>query len=320
MKLSIRLFLASLCLTSVPLFAGPVTDYSSAATTEDTNKSFSFEFSAEGAYIGEADVERSFRENRDFTTTHWNTRIVLAPLTKIGYLRIGASWERWEFDGLDPFIAPISSGSTLVGVFNSQLPDTLQSVTGIIGLDTKFSDSFLVRFEAYPGFYGTDDLGDGTFNVPMILGASYVYSSDVQFIFGVSFDYERSWPVFPGVGVRWRLSSNFVLNAVLPAPRLEWELSRNFTLYAGASLKGSTFRVDEDFGETRRDDRLNHAVLTYSEIRTGGGLEWKITPQIKFSAEGGYVPYRQFDYHRADVRYRNEQGAPYGALSLRAAF
>jgi hypothetical protein len=32
------------------------------------------------------------------------------------------------------------------------------------------------------------------------------------------------------------------------------------------------------------------------------------------------VPYRNFDYHRADVRYRHENGAPYGAVSLRANF
>jgi hypothetical protein len=320
MKQSIRLFVASLCLTSSPLFAGTGADYSSTATTEETNKPFSFEFSAEGAYIGESDVERSFRRNDDFTTIYSNVRVVFAPLTKVGYLRLGASWERWEFDGFDPFISPIASGSPVLGIFNSQLPETLQSVTGIIGLDTKFSDAFLVRFEAYPGFYGTDDLGDGTFNVPFVLGGSYIYSSDLQFIIGMSVNYERSFPVLPGGGVRWRMSSNFVLNAVLPTPRLEWELSRNFMLYGGADLKGSTFRVDENFGETRRDDRLNHAVLTYTEIRTGGGVEWKITPQIKFSAEGGYVPYRTFDYHRADVRYTHDQGAPYGAVSFRAAF
>ncbi|HSH39271.1 MAG TPA: DUF6268 family outer membrane beta-barrel protein [Chthoniobacterales bacterium] len=320
MKQSIRLFVAALCLTSVPLFAGTETNYSTTAATQEGNKPFGFEFSIEGAYIGEADVERGVRQNRDFETTYTAARFVLAPLTKVGYLRIGASWERWEFDGLDSFIAPVVPGSAVLARFNSQLPDTLQSVTGIIGLDTKLSDAFLVRFEAYPGFYGTDDLGDGTFNVPMVLGGSYVYSSDLQFIVGVSVNYERDFPVIPGGGIRWRMSSNFVLNAVLPTPRLEWELSRKCMLYVGVNVKGSTFRTEDNFGDTRRDDRLGHAVLTYTEIRTGAGFEFKITPQIKLSAEGGYVPYRSFDYHRADVRYKHEQGAPYGAVSFRAAF
>ena len=36
--------------------------------------------------------------------------------------------------------------------------------------------------------------------------------------------------------------------------------------------------------------------------------------------EGGYVPYRQFDFHRTEVRYHNESGAPYGAVMLHGAF
>ena len=320
MKNSIRLFAASLCLATAPLFAGPVVETSTAATDDTSTGVLPIEFTLEGAYIGESDVERGFRENRDFTEVHSHARFIYRPLTKVGYLRLGADWERFDFDGFDRFIQPISSGSTVLGVFDSQLPETLQSVSAVIGLDTKLSDSFLIRFEAMPGLYGTEDLDSDTFNVPFVLGGSYIYSSDLQFIFGVSVNYERSFPVFPGLGVRWRFASNWVLNAVAPTPRLEFELSRNLTLYAGADLKGTTVRVDEDFGETRRDNRLNNAVLSYTEIRTGGGLDWKITPQIKLSAEGGYVPYRNFDYHRANVRYKHEQGAPYGALSFRAAF
>ena len=102
-------------------------------------------------------------------------------------------------------------------------------------------------------------------------------------------------------------------------------MTRKFTIYAGADVKGSTFRVDNNFGTSggllsRGDARLNRAVLSYSEVRTGLGVDWKLTSDIKFSLEGGYVPYREFDFHRADVRYKNDKGAPYGAVALRAAF
>ena len=30
--------------------------------------------------------------------------------------------------------------------------------------------------------------------------------------------------------------------------------------------------------------------------------------------QGGYVPWRQFDFHRTEVRDHHENGAPYGAL------
>ena len=55
-------------------------------------------------------------------------------------------------------------------------------------------------------------------------------------------------------------------------------------------------------------------------MRAGVGAEWKINSSLSLSLEGGYVPYRQFDYHRTEVRYHYESGAPYGALMLHAAF
>ena len=87
----------------------------------------------------------------------------------------------------------------------------------------------------------------------MILGGTYIYSSDLQFVLGVSFDYEREQPVLPGGGVRWRLASQWLLDAVLPTPRLDYEVNRNLTIYAGADIKGSTFRVDDNFGNERGD-------------------------------------------------------------------
>ena len=110
------------------------------------------------------------------------------------------------------------------------------------------------------------------------------------------------------------------MNAALPTPRLEYELTKNFTLYAGADLKGSTFRVDDRFGFERRNNRLNNAVITYTEVRTGAGFAWKLSPEVKVSFEGGYLPYRNFDFHRTDVRYHQESGGAYGTVALNANF
>jgi hypothetical protein len=320
MKTSLRNILLCLCFAAASASAG---DYSSTTTTRaaatDTDTVFPFEFDIEYAYIGGGDVERSFRKVRDFDENYGLARFIYRPRTAVGYLRLGAAYERYEF-GI-PALGLVER--TPAGVFvvgHPQLPDTLHSVSAVVGLDTKFSDSLLFRIEAQPGFYGGEDLNSDTFNVPVILGASYIISPDFQLIFGVSVDYERKYPVFPGGGFRWRMGSQWVLNAALPTPRLEFEATKSLTIFAGADLKGSTFRVDKDFGVGRGDNRLNHAILTYSEIRTGGGLEWKINPDVKLSLEGGYLPYRQFDYYRADIRYKYDKGAPYGAVAFRASF
>lgn len=325
MKSHFRFALLSLCLMMIAsLFGGTGSDLSTSEnTTSDSSPSFPFEFDAEYAYIGESDVSRSFREVNNIKENYSLLRFVYTPRIKFGILRLGGAWERFDFD-LPEFVPlrrppPLSPiGGFLLGP--PQIPDTLQSVSAIVGLDTQFSDSILVRFEAQPGIYGTDDLDGDSFNVPFVLGGTYIYSSNLQFVFGVGVDFNRNYPVFPGGGIRWRFASQWILNAVVPTPRLEFELSKNLTIYAGADLKGSTFRVEDHFGDARADARLNHAVLSYTEIRTGLGLEWKIRPEIKLSVEGGYLPYREFDFHRADVRYKYDSGAPYGAIALHAAF
>ena len=78
--------------------------------------------------------------------------------------------------------------------------------------------------------------------------------------------------------------------------------------------------MDDDFGTNHRNPRLDSAVLTYSEVRAGGGVDWKISPSVILTAEAGYQPYREFDFYRADVRFHEDGSAPYGMISLHGAF
>ena len=263
------------------------------------------EFNLHAAYIGEGDVERGSRQVNNFDELNFVARLLILPRTKIGILRLGAEYDLYDFD--------IPEGA--------QVPDRLQSAVLIVGLDTKFSDSLLVRLEAKPGYFFADDLEGEDFNVPFVLGGTYLYSSTLQFVFGVGVDFEGEYPVLPGGGVRWKFAPQWVLNATLPTPRLEYEMNRNLTIYAGADLRSKNFRVDNDFvGDASEPGNLNNAILNYTEIRTGGGLTWKLGGGCKLSVEGGYVPRREFDYHRADIRYKSEGGAPYGSISLNAVF
>src|SRR5256714_15142746 len=104
-----------------------------------------------------------------------------------GNLRLGLQPRRYSF----------SFGN------NAAIPDDLHSTALIIGLDTQLSDSILIRLEAQPGFYGTDfdDFGRDTFNVPFLMGGTYIYRSSLQFVFGLGFDACRKTPVLPVGGV-----------------------------------------------------------------------------------------------------------------------
>ena len=304
MKILFRTFSACLALAATPLFAGSISTSSPTDTTSPAP--FPFEFDAEYSYIADSTVERGSRVIRDFDETYAATRFIYRPRIKFGILRLGVAYERFGFGMPD----------------NVQLPDTMQSVSAVIGLDTQLSDSILVRFEAQPGLYGTEDeFYEGTFIAPFIIGGTYIFNENFQIVLGASVNYDRRNSFLPGGGFRWRFASNWVLNAVAPTPRLEYEVNQNLTIYAGANLKGSTYRTDARHGtEQAGDTRLNRAVISYSEIRAGIGVDLKLSPEMKLSFEGGYVPWREFDFHRTPVRYHHEEGAPYASVAFRAAF
>jgi len=275
----------------------------------ESQSSFPFEFDAEGTYVGDGNVERGEHGNlviSGFHETQGMVRFILTPMTKIGILRLGVQTEHYSF----------SFGG------NAAIPNNLHSTNLIIGLDTEFSDSFLIRIEAQPGFYGTDfdDFGRDTFNVPFIIGGTYIYSSNLQFVFGIGFDAWRQTPVLPGGGVRWKFAPQWTLNAVVPTPRLEYEPNSNLLIFAGADLRLTNYRVEKNFGTLRGDPSLNHASISYEEARVGAGLEWKLSTAVKLSFEGGYIPFRDFDFHRTQVRYHQDGGAPYARIGFHAAF
>jgi hypothetical protein len=293
-------------------FAVQVETYSTSSkdvALVESQSSFPFEFEAEGTYVGGGDVQRGERGNltiNDFDETQGRVRFVLTPLTKIGILRLGVQTERYSF----------SFGGT------AAIPDNLHSTNLIIGLDTELSDSILIRVEADPGFYGTDfdDFGQDTFNVPVIIGGTYIVSSNFQIVFGIGFDALRKYPVLPGGGIRWKFAPQWTLNAVAPTPRLEYEPNSNMLFYAGADIRATSYRVEKNFGTLRGNLSLNHAAITYEEVRVGGGLDWKLTSAMKLSVEGGVIPFRNFDFHRTDVRYHQDGVAPYAMVALHAAF
>jgi Domain of unknown function (DUF6268) len=283
--------------------------FASSALAEEPSTSFwplSGEYTADATYVGEGDVERGGKHVNDFDEIDSDIRLVLTPRIKLGVLRLGVEWERFSF-GLPEGAA---------------LPNTLQSFSTIIGLDTQLSDSILVRAEIQPGLYnsGLGHLFWDNFNMPFLIGGTYIYNPNLQVVLGVSVDVERIYPVLPAVGVRWKIAPQWLLDAVLPTPRLQYELTRDVSLYAGATVRDATFRVDDEFGDTHGIPRLNHALITYTEIRTGAGFDWKISPIVTFTGEVGYQPYRDFDFYRAEVRYHQSGGAPYGTISLHGAF
>lgn len=248
--------------------------------------------------------QRSEKDNVDA----WDigTRDVLSYQAREGFLvRFGLELQRYNFGVPDSL----------------QLPSKLQSASVVIGADLQLGDAWIVRMEVQPGFYsGGTTLRGGNFDAPFVIGASYFVSSDLQFVAGLSVDVERKYPVLPGIGFRYKYNADWVLDFILPTPRIEYSLNKSILLYAGGDLQGATYRVDADFGSAHGNPKLNDAWVDYSQIRVGIGASWKLRPEMTLEFEAGVVPVQEFDFHRADIRASSTEIPPYGGIVLKAAF
>lgn len=296
MRLSLISFLV---LAARPLLAGetPVETPAAASSkwTVSSEANAGYSYVTGGRTDGKSVDEQ--RSHADFVlTSQYNEGVPL---------RFGLSWDRFSF-------------SSTAG---TRLPNTLQALNFIAGFDGQIGQSVFFRLEAQPGWYSGSSrvLGD-SFNVPIVIGASYLVSKDLQLALGVSIDPQRETVVLPGGGIRWQINDKWLADLMLPKPRLEYKVSDDLTLFVGGELYETSFRLDEDFGQRTHGHHLNGAWLDYFEARVGGGANLKASEKVDIDFELGYMAYREADFQRRDETVHSDSGGLYGGVSLRAKF
>jgi opacity protein-like surface antigen len=271
------------------------------ATPEPGKWSFSSELETGYSYVG---TSRTDKKNIDEQSG--SAQFVLTSQYREGPpLRFGVAWQRFSFGGTE----------------GTRLPNTLQSVSIIAGVDLQIFESIFLRLEAQPGWYsGSSRMLGRAFNVPVVLGGSYLVNKDLQFVLGVSFDVQRETYLLAGGGIRWQINDQLLANFILPKPRLEYKVSNQMTVYVGGDLFETSYRVDGDMGRRVNHPELNNAWLDYFEVRVGGGATLKPTEKIELDFELGYMAYREAAYQRTDITVHSDSGGLYGGVSLRAKF
>jgi Domain of unknown function (DUF6268) len=290
-------------LASLGFVVGSLTNWAVAA---GDLSSWSFEGTAEGAYVAPSEIKKGHESFGSINEGDTTLNVVASnQISQNTLLRFGMNWQRFSFTP-DP---------------NAPVPETLQSLNLEIGADYQLTPTVLLRVEAQPGFY-TDfqDLRTEDFNMPFLVGATYFVSKDFLCVLGFSVDVNRRLPVYPATGARWRIAPKLVIDAILPDPQIDYELNRSATLHFGASLKNGSYRVDRDFGKDRGIPRLDNSILDYTEIRAAAGVSWNVTRAVSVDLESGCVPYRKVDFLRADYKVTAFNVAPFAELSFSAKF
>ena len=218
------------------------------------------------------------------------------------YLRAGIAYERFDFG---------SSGAPV--------PTQLQSVAAMIGVDYMHNDDIGAFIQFRPGIYTQSDFDYAAFDVPTTLGRVFVLQEDRLYLFaGANAAFLRGrWPVIPIVGLIWMPNDQWKIMAMLPEPRIIYTPNDKICFWAGGELAGGSFRTDRNPAIV--PTKLNGAQVDYAEYRVGGGLIYCPTDNVSVNLGGGYVIERQFDFHRADIKYKTD-GAPYLRVELKTKF
>lgn len=223
-------------------------------------------------------------------------------LTGNFYFRLGLAYNRFDF------------GSTAAPV-----PDHLQSVAAVIGVDYMHGKHIGAFFHMRPGFYTEDHFDGSSFDVPMSFGRIFVLQEDRMYLLaGATSSFLRGkFPVLPLLGVIWLPCENLRVMGIVPDPRIIYTPMKNLELWVGGELVGGSFRTDHDDDILPR--KLSGTQVDYSDYRVGGGLTYTPTEAISVDLGAGYSLQRSFDFNRAGEDYRTDP-APYFRLAVKAKF
>jgi hypothetical protein len=217
---------------------------------------------------------------------------------------VGVSCQRFEFR--PPAGAPI--------------PHDLTALALKFGYNRQLDARWSLRAEIDPGLYSDlRNIGGGDFSAPIGLRLVRASSRELQWLFGLNIDPRSGSPILGGAGVRWQITPDVLLLAVVPTPRIEWTVSRDVTLFAAANLRSGAFRVGPDFGSHHARPALDGLIVDYREISAGAGARWQLSPGVALNAAAGWMFDRRFEFHARHLLL-NGDGAATAQLTLTGAF
>jgi hypothetical protein len=304
MKSLIR-FVPCLALLLAPsLWAGPEPDNKTAVVSSES-KAATVPldlFEIEQGYVFESDLNHGGsvgKQDEIQTEIEYGHRIQLRGNL---YLHVGLSYDRYDF------------GST-----RGPVPNHLQAMAGVFGVDFMHDDEVGAFFQVRPGFYTQDDIGISSFDAPITLGRIFVVQRDKLYLFiGAYAAFLRGGtPVLPLLGVIWIPSDKFRVMGVLPEPRMIYSPTKKLDLWLGGELVGGSYRTDRNNGIEPK--KLNGTQVDFSDYRAGVGLAYAVTESFTVDLGAGISIEREFAFHRAGETFRTDP-SPYVRLEMKAAF
>jgi hypothetical protein len=300
-----RFFLPFLALAfTASAFAGTETDNKTAVTTAaaQTETVPLNIFKLESSYDFESDLNHggSFGKQdlieNEFEFGH---RI---HLSGDAYVHLGLSYDRYDF------------GST-----SAPVPNHLQALAGVVGIDVMHGSDVGAFLQVRPGFYTQNNFDISSFDIPITLGRIFVLQPDKLYVFlGAYASFLRGgYPVLPLAGVIWIPCDSFRILGVLPEPRMVYSPTKNLDLYVGGEISGGSYRTDTN--NAIAPHKLSGAQVDFDDYRAGVGVAYNLKENLSLDLGAGYSIERHFAFHRAGENFRTDP-SPFLRLEFKAAF
>ncbi|MEP6685671.1 MAG: hypothetical protein ABJB22_02740 [Verrucomicrobiota bacterium] len=294
-----------LVISVIPAWAGPESQLFARGETKaaaELEKPSIDLFSFRSSYVFESDLENdgNFGEQDVWQNQfEYGHRFLLKGNL---YLRAGVAYERFDF-----------------GESFAPVPDHLQSLAGVIGLDYMHGDDVGAFIQFRPGFYTENDFDSASFDVPTILGRIFVLRPDELYLFvGARAAFlSGKYPVIPLAGLIYRPNQQWAFDIVVPEPRIIYSPTKNFGVFLGGEVVGGSYRTDHDGNIF--PTKLDGAQIDYTDYRAGGGIIFSPCKALTIDVAGGYSIQRSIDYDRADEEFKTDP-APYLRISVKAEF
>lgn len=199
------------------------------------------------------------------------------------------------------------------------VPENIHTLQFGTGLSYRPNERWVFMALVSPTLYKFSDLGRNDMGVSGGVTAMCNYSPSLKLMFGVVFSPDSNLKVLPMAGLDWSINDKLDLRLMFPKPRLIYTPNDDWSFHVGADLNMATFRTSDSLGTSIGLPQYNDALGTYSDIRIGTGLGYRISKNLSVEADAGYSVDRQIDYTRIDERAEFDP-APYAGFGLHLSF
>lgn len=173
-----------------------------------------------------------------------------------------------------------------------QLPDQV----AMIGLDAGWThrrpSGMAVQVRAQPGVYSDlEEIGSDTLYVPFSCALIQAFTPQLSGTAGLELRFGFDREIMPIIGVDWRISDLFELEARLPRSRLIYLISNNWNTEMGFSWENTSFSLREKGSYNRRQ-------ITLEDLRAYWSITRSVSDGLQLTFELGRVFSREVDFAR----------------------